>query len=114
MRRREPAVGFKNYSYGYFSVIAFIIPIFRWLAVRSFRRRLRVNDEIREMKSADPNTIRQQANLAIRSWRVYHNPEASRLLAEALSSINHFTMRLTLPGVVVWGGEPKWSLRCNA
>ena len=37
----NPTVLVENYGYGYFSVIAFVIPIFRWLAVRSFRNRLR-------------------------------------------------------------------------
>ncbi|SEH40540.1 hypothetical protein [Tardiphaga sp. OK245] len=30
-----------TYRYGYFSVVAFIIPIFRWFAIISFRRRFR-------------------------------------------------------------------------
>ncbi|AXT27529.1 hypothetical protein D1823_13660 [Ruegeria sp. AD91A] len=29
-----------NYKYGYFSVLAFIIPFFRWLVVRKFRREM--------------------------------------------------------------------------
>jgi hypothetical protein len=37
----NPDAEILTYRYGYFSVIAFIIPIFRWLAIRTFRRRLR-------------------------------------------------------------------------
>lgn len=36
----EEDIDFLNYKYGYFSVIAFIIPLFRWLVVRRFRREL--------------------------------------------------------------------------
>jgi hypothetical protein len=35
-----PEIDFINYKYGYFSVIAFIIPFFRWLVVRRFRNEL--------------------------------------------------------------------------
>lgn len=34
------AVDFINYKYGYFSVLGFIIPIFRWLVVKRFRKTL--------------------------------------------------------------------------
>jgi hypothetical protein len=37
----RPEFDVKSYRYGYFSVLAFLLPIFRWLAVRSFRQRLR-------------------------------------------------------------------------
>lgn len=30
-------IEFLNYKYGYFSIVAFIVPIFRWLVVRRFR-----------------------------------------------------------------------------
>lgn len=33
-------ISVENYHYGYFSVIAFLIPIFRWLATRRFRQEL--------------------------------------------------------------------------
>jgi hypothetical protein len=33
-------IEFVNYKYGYFSVVAFVIPFFRWLVVRRFRREL--------------------------------------------------------------------------
>jgi hypothetical protein len=46
VRRANPDIDIKSYRHGYFSVIAFLIPIFRSLAVRSFRNRLR--DIIRE------------------------------------------------------------------
>jgi hypothetical protein len=37
----NPDILVENYGYGYFSVIAFVIPLFRWLAVRSFRNNLK-------------------------------------------------------------------------
>jgi len=37
----NPGILVENYGYGYFSVIAFVIPLFRWLAVRSFRNNLK-------------------------------------------------------------------------
>lgn len=37
----NPGILVENYGYGYFSVIAFVIPFFRWLAVRSFRNNLK-------------------------------------------------------------------------
>lgn len=37
----NPDILVENYGYGYFSVIAFVIPFFRWLAVRSFRNNLK-------------------------------------------------------------------------
>jgi WD40 repeat protein len=33
-------IEFANYKYGYFSVVAFIIPFFRWLVVRQFRKEM--------------------------------------------------------------------------
>ncbi|AJA65756.1 hypothetical protein ACVIW2_004533 [Bradyrhizobium huanghuaihaiense] len=50
----NPNIDVKSYRYGYFSVIAFLIPIFRWLAVRSFRNRLR---EIIRENPGSPITI---------------------------------------------------------
>ncbi len=40
VRAKVTDVNFENYHYGYFSVISFIIPVFRWLATRSFRNHL--------------------------------------------------------------------------
>lgn len=39
--KANPDILVENYGYGYFSVIAFVIPLFRWLAVRSFRNNLK-------------------------------------------------------------------------
>src|SRR6516165_1435912 len=36
----DPSLEFVNYKFGYFSIFAFIIPIFRWLVVRRFRQEL--------------------------------------------------------------------------
>src|SRR4051812_32944568 len=41
IQQADPSIAVANYGYGYFSVVAFVIPIFRWLAVRAFRARLR-------------------------------------------------------------------------
>ena len=41
LRSEAPSeVAVENYHYGYFSVLAFLIPVFRWLATRRFRREL--------------------------------------------------------------------------
>ena len=37
VKAKSPAVEFVNYKYGYFSVIGFIVPFFRWLVTRRFR-----------------------------------------------------------------------------
>ena len=34
----EPSIDVFNYKYGYFSILAFIIPFLRWLVTRRFRR----------------------------------------------------------------------------
>jgi hypothetical protein len=38
----NPNIEVKEYGYGYFSVVAFLIPVVRWLAVIGFRRRLKL------------------------------------------------------------------------
>jgi WD40 repeat protein len=38
--KAEGQIEFVNYKYGYFSVVAFILPFFRWLVVRRFRSEL--------------------------------------------------------------------------
>jgi WD40 repeat protein len=38
--RGQEDVEFQNYKFGYFSVLAFIVPVFRWLVVRRFRTEL--------------------------------------------------------------------------
>jgi hypothetical protein len=37
----EPTIDVVNYTYGYFSLIAFLVPPLRWLATRRFRDVLR-------------------------------------------------------------------------
>lgn len=38
--KADPNIEFINYKYGYFSVLAFLIPFLRWLVVRRFRKEL--------------------------------------------------------------------------
>ncbi len=33
-------IAVENYHYGYFSVLAFLVPVFRWIATRRFRTEL--------------------------------------------------------------------------
>jgi WD40 repeat protein len=40
LRLSEPTIAVYNYHYGYFSVIAFMIPFLRWLVTRRFRQAL--------------------------------------------------------------------------
>jgi hypothetical protein len=54
VRAENPNFDVQSYRYGYFSVLAFLIPVFRWLAVRSFRQRLR---EVIEDNPGSPITI---------------------------------------------------------
>jgi hypothetical protein len=39
---KDPGIQFENYHYGYFSVISFLVPVFRWFATRRFRKHLLV------------------------------------------------------------------------
>lgn len=41
IRDADPATRIENYRYGYFSVLAFLLPPFRWLATKRFRKALR-------------------------------------------------------------------------
>jgi predicted alpha/beta hydrolase family esterase len=41
IKAADPDAVVVAYEYGYFSVLAFIVPIFRWLAVRAFRNKTR-------------------------------------------------------------------------
>lgn len=40
LRRTEPDIEVHNYTYGYFSILAFLIPPFRWIVTLRFRRQL--------------------------------------------------------------------------
>lgn len=40
LRAKDPTIEYHAYSYGYFSVLAFLIPPLRWLVVRRFRKQL--------------------------------------------------------------------------
>ncbi|MCI0376398.1 MAG: hypothetical protein L0215_02200 [Gemmataceae bacterium] len=41
LQQREPQIKTFHYKYGYFSVIAFLIPLLRWLVTRRFRHELK-------------------------------------------------------------------------
>lgn len=40
LKAQEPGIKIRHYKYGYFSVLAFLIPFIRWLVTRRFRRHL--------------------------------------------------------------------------
>lgn len=46
----DPRIKCYNYNYGYFSIIAFLIPFLRWLVTRRFRR------EMEEIATQHPNS----------------------------------------------------------
>ena len=40
IKLRDPTIEVINYKYGYFSVLAFVVPFLRWLVTRRFRTAL--------------------------------------------------------------------------
>ena len=40
VRRADPSISVESYHYGYFSVVAFLIPPLRWIATMTFRRHI--------------------------------------------------------------------------
>jgi WD40 repeat protein len=40
LKEHDPSIEVRNYTYGYFSALAFVIPFTRWITTRAFRRRL--------------------------------------------------------------------------
>src|SRR5262249_28309285 len=65
-----------NYKFGYFSVIAFLFPPFRWLVVRQFRRFLMSIVERREWNRI--NLIGHSFGTHIIAWSLYGIPVARR------------------------------------
>lgn len=63
---RDPDVHVRNYSYGYFSVVAFMVPIFRWLAVRHFR--IRLNELFKEFPNAEVSIFAHSFGTHLVAW----------------------------------------------
>lgn len=69
-------VEFDNYKYDYFSVIAFIIPFLRWLAVRNFRRHLTRQADKENWARID--LVGHSFGTHILTWALYGLPKESR------------------------------------
>jgi hypothetical protein len=48
LEQAEPGISVHHYRYGYFSVVAFMVPLLRWFVVRKFR------DDLRDLLRRDP------------------------------------------------------------
>jgi hypothetical protein len=68
-------IEFVNYKFGYFSIIAFIIPIFRWLVVRKFR------NELIKLCTLIPGVIESTSNF------VEHPEVVARRIGEAVAAV---------------------------
>ncbi len=79
----------ETYYYGYFSILAFIIPIFRWIVVRRFRERFRAL--VRSHPGAEFAIVAHSFGTHIAAWGL------SGLKPEELPSIH----RLVLAGSVL-------------
>lgn len=62
----DPTVRVESYYYGYFSVIAFLIPFFRWLIVRRFRAQFEAL--VRDHPAADFVIVAHSFGTHIASW----------------------------------------------
>ena len=58
-RRNDDQIRVVNYKYGYFSVIAFLIPVLRWLVVRRFRA------ELLALSGSDSGTVSTWSDTAL-------------------------------------------------
>jgi pimeloyl-ACP methyl ester carboxylesterase len=65
-----------NYKFGYFSVIAFLVPLFRWLVVRRFRRFLVLIVESNTWDRID--LVGHSFGTHVIAWALYGIPAAKR------------------------------------
>ncbi|WP_461551990.1 WD40 repeat domain-containing protein [Sinorhizobium meliloti] len=70
-------VDFFHYKFGYFSTLAFIIPIFRWLVVRSFR--LELQSIIKNNSLARIDLIGHSFGTHLIAWAVAKSPKQAGL-----------------------------------
>jgi WD40 repeat protein len=66
LRAANPELIVENYGYGYFNALAFIIPFFRWRAVRDFQCRLR--DLLHQHSDANISIVAHSFGTHIVSW----------------------------------------------
>src|SRR5262245_25305669 len=68
-------VTIEHYKFGYFSVIAFVVPLLRWLVVRRFRRFLQ---RIESDKWDRIDVIAHSFGTHLVSWGLYRTPARRR------------------------------------
>jgi len=75
-------IEFVNYKFGYFSLVAFIIPLFRWLVVRRFRRELLKLCSTRPRLRVD--LIGHSFGTHIIAWAVAGLPKESKIFIHTI------------------------------
>jgi len=75
-RRNDDQIRVVNYKYGYFSVIAFLIPVLRWLVVRRFRAELLALSGSDQWDRVD--LVGHSFGTHIIAWALYSIPEKDR------------------------------------
>ena len=76
VRSSDSKVKVYNYYYGYFSIIAFLVPVLRWLVTRRFRRALL--DETREQRWDRIDVVAHSFGTHLVAWGLYGIPSAKR------------------------------------
>src|SRR5215831_14630474 len=69
-------IEFVNYKYGYFSLIAFVLPFLRWLVVRRFRKEL--VERCTQTSRVRIDLVGHSFGTHIIAWALYHlrdNPQ---------------------------------------
>jgi WD40 repeat protein len=75
-RRNNDQIRVVNYKYGYFSVIAFLIPVLRWLVVRRFRTELLALSGSDQWDRVD--LVGHSFGTHIIAWALYSIPDKDR------------------------------------
>lgn len=76
MLREDPNVDVLNYKYGYFSVLAFLIPFLRWIVTRRFRNELLVTAH--QHPGARIDLVGHSFGTHLIGWGLYRIPTANR------------------------------------
>lgn len=74
LEEAEPGIVVRNYQYGYFSAIAFLVPVLRWVVARRFREFL-----VHELRSTPPGS---RIDLVAHSFGTYLAASALRSMPE--------------------------------
>ena len=71
----EAGIEFNHYHYGYFSVVAFISPLLRWLVTRSFRKALLA--VAAKNPEARLDIVAHSFGTHLAAWRSWESPRQS-------------------------------------